>query len=36
MIAEKIIQSEGTKILDGDVPVLNRFIAEKLRASSVA
>ncbi len=36
VIAEKIIQSEGTKILDGDVPVLNRFIAEKLRASSVA
>lgn len=32
MIAEKIIQSEGLKILDSEVPVLNRFIAEVLRA----
>ncbi len=36
VIAEKIIQGEGIKILDGDVAVLNRFIAEKLRTSSVA
>ena len=32
MIGEKIIQSEGLKILDAEVPVLNRFIAEVLRA----
>lgn len=31
MIGEKIIQSEGLKILDGEVPVLNKFIAEMLR-----
>jgi len=31
MIGEKVIQSEGLKILDGEVPVLNRFIAEVLR-----
>lgn len=30
-IGERIIQSEGLKILDGEVPVLNRFIAEVLR-----
>ncbi|WP_224369300.1 DUF2505 domain-containing protein [Hyalangium versicolor] len=30
-IGEKIIQSEGLKILDGEAPVLNRFIAEVLR-----
>jgi hypothetical protein len=31
MIGEKIIQSEGLKILDGEAPVLNRFISEVLR-----
>jgi hypothetical protein len=31
MIGEKVIQSEGLKILDGEVPVINRFIAEVLR-----
>jgi hypothetical protein len=31
MIAERIIQLEGLKILDGEVPVLNRFIAEMIR-----
>ena len=31
MVGERIIQSEGLKILDGEVPVLNRFIAEVLR-----
>jgi hypothetical protein len=31
MIGEKIIQSEGLKILDGEAPVLNRFITEVLR-----
>jgi len=31
MIGEKVIQSEGLKILDGETPVLNRFIAEVLR-----
>jgi hypothetical protein len=31
MIGEKIIQSEGLKILDNEVPVLNRFIAEVIR-----
>jgi len=31
MIGEKIIQSEGLKILDGEAPVLTRFIAEVLR-----
>ncbi len=34
MIAEKLIQHEGLKILDAEVPVLNRFIAEKLRGSA--
>lgn len=33
MIGEKIIQAEGLKILDGEVPVLNRFISEVLRKS---
>ncbi len=33
LIGEKIIQSEGLKILDAEVPVLNRFIAERLRSS---
>jgi hypothetical protein len=32
MIGEKIIQNEGLKILDAEVPVLNRFIAEVVRA----
>lgn len=32
LIGEKIIQSEGLKILDGNRPVLDRFIAEVLRA----
>jgi hypothetical protein len=32
MIGEKIIQGEGLKILDAEVPVMNRFIAEVLRA----
>jgi hypothetical protein len=31
LIGEKIIQSEGLKILDGEAPVLTRFIAEVLR-----
>ncbi|HYH96831.1 hypothetical protein [Hyalangium sp.] len=31
MIGERIIQSEGLKILDGEAPVLNRFISEVLR-----
>lgn len=31
MIGEKVIQSEGLKILDGEVPVMNRFITEVLR-----
>lgn len=31
LIAEKVIQSEGLKILDNEVPVLNRFIAEVIR-----
>lgn len=34
MIAEKLIQSEGIKILDGEVPVLNRFIAETIRSKA--
>jgi hypothetical protein len=32
MIGERIIQAEGLKILDAEVPVLNKFIAEVLRA----
>ena len=31
MIGERVIQGEGLKILDGELPVLNRFIAEVLR-----
>lgn len=31
LIGEKIIQSEGLKILDGELPVMNRFISEVLR-----
>lgn len=31
MIGEKVIQSEGLKILDGEVAVMNRFITEVLR-----
>jgi hypothetical protein len=33
LIGEKIIQSEGLKILDAEVAVLNRFIAERIRSS---
>ena len=36
IIGERIIQAEGLKILDADVPVVNRFIAEVLRAPSQA
>ncbi|MBN8466634.1 MULTISPECIES: hypothetical protein [Corallococcus] len=32
MIAEPLIKTEGLKILDGELPVLNRFIAEVIRA----
>ncbi|MBF5044923.1 hypothetical protein FGE12_21155 [Aggregicoccus sp. 17bor-14] len=31
MIGEQVIKSEGMKILDGELPVLNRFIAEVVR-----
>jgi hypothetical protein len=31
MIGEQVIKGEGMKILDGELPVLNRFIAEVLR-----
>jgi len=31
IVGERVIQAEGVKILDGEVPVLNRFIAEVLR-----
>jgi len=31
MIAERVIHSEGMKILEGEPPVMNRFIAEVLR-----
>jgi hypothetical protein len=31
MIGEQVIKSEGMKILDGELPVLNRFIAEVIR-----
>jgi len=30
-IGERLIHAEGLKILDGEVPVLNRFIAEVIR-----
>jgi hypothetical protein len=33
MIGEQVIKGEGMKILDGELPVLNRFIAEVLRKS---
>ena len=33
IIGERLIHAEGLKILDGEVPVLNRFIAEVLRAT---
>jgi len=33
MIGERIIQGEGMKILDAEVPVLNRFISEVLRTA---
>lgn len=32
LIAEPLIKTEGLKILDGELPVLNRFIAEVIRA----
>jgi hypothetical protein len=35
-IAERIIKAEGLKILDGEVPVLERFIAEVIRPGSQA
>jgi hypothetical protein len=31
LIGEKVIQSEGLKILEGEAPVLTRFISEVLR-----
>ena len=31
LLGEKMIQSEGLKILDADVPILNRFISEVVR-----
>ncbi|HLL52384.1 MAG TPA: hypothetical protein VK447_02500 [Myxococcaceae bacterium] len=31
MVGERVIHSEGLKILDNEVPVLNRFIAEVIR-----
>lgn len=31
LIGEKIIQGEGLKILDNEIPVLNRFISEVIR-----
>jgi hypothetical protein len=31
LVGEKIISSEGLKILDGEVPVLDRFLAEIIR-----
>lgn len=31
LVGEKIIQNEGLKILDNEVPVLNRFITEVIR-----
>ncbi|MFY2557661.1 hypothetical protein ACN469_08540 [Corallococcus terminator] len=33
LIGEKIIQGEGLKILDNEIPVLNRFISEVIRKS---
>lgn len=34
LIGERIIQSEGLKILEAEAPVLNRFISEVLRAAA--
>ncbi|MBU8894927.1 hypothetical protein DRW03_01550 [Corallococcus sp. H22C18031201] len=34
LIGEKIIQAEGLKILDNEIPVLNRFIAEVIRKAA--
>jgi hypothetical protein len=31
LIGERVIQAEGLKILEGEAPVLNRFISEVLR-----
>ena len=36
MIGEAVIQREGLKILDHEVPVLNRFIVEVVRAKQPA
>ena len=36
IIAERLIHAEGLKILDGELPVLNRFIAEVIRAPAEA
>ena len=36
IIGERIIHAEGLKILDGEVPVLNRFIAEVLRPTTAS
>lgn len=35
MIAEPLIQREGLKILDGEVPAMNRFLSEVLRGGQV-
>ena len=32
MVGERVIEAEGLKILDAEAPVLNRFIAEVLKA----
>jgi hypothetical protein len=34
MVGERLIQGEGLKILDAEVPVLNGFIREYLRPGS--
>lgn len=34
LIAEKIIQAEGIKILEAEVPVLHRFVREVIRANA--
>jgi hypothetical protein len=36
MIGEAVIHREGLKILDGEAPVMNRFLAEVLRAPNPA
>ena len=32
MIGERLIHSEGLKILDAEAPVLSRYVAEVVRA----